>query len=1529
MRAIRGIHMKQQTIDLSQIYLKPLTSSIHSFIKAVGSGTGLGKTYSSVLSLKIYIAQSDGKKPVLAIFTAPQHNHISFPDSISKELENLSTTIMRVKPISSVALSNIDSEFNAYDAVRTLFFNSDGRTTNAIYNGLVSVSKKIDDNSKANHNPTKFQETLSYIKIDKLRIDSLLDKLAQNKNFNGNIDDMDIESRVYMIELQKNFEDQQNRLQDSIERLAKNFQYILSHSYKNTRFYREINEELSTQSLREFREVSSTFYPFLHYQLSGETHALMGMTISKLLTQHDVFYPIFTRGKNLLRWGSKKVKAEDIINDTSEFSFKSREVLNIADEQEDIVDTQPSCRKLFDAEVHIYIDESDASKSTIGEILQKNLYDRGIIQAMGAVSKESGSVLYDPQHIPLLDRIPNTDLQAYRYLTSGDFDDAIERQVGKDILRKIQDSIIHYVSSTNWDNSGRDPHTLEKDLNKDIRFIARAMLSAPYCTVEAGVERSVFEMTSVFGGEMFGFIGSRNIDNYAVIVTPSSIRITKPEYLTKEQQFISLRSLFLLITIEWFIFLSLSRRPGGPAADKKLGAQFDEQLNNLLNSGDSETASHHVESFKKFIKSLYSKNSGGLFSVAKPFRPSENKSIQRQGEHRLHTICALDSIVDSSLLGERFEGVFSPMNVDIDELLGESTEYFSQEQMKPIDINYGYCRAHTIYGMTQVHNPVYMIAQDKSHVAFPIKYRRESAESYLIKLVSGKKRRVCCFLMSATGAYENSHIPAWSMDALEYLAKKAGVTFLRMDRDDYAITAAKQQERGKLKQISFQSLDDFEDRELHKIARNAENICLKKYRDNNGEGVDGIPNSLIYQLQTLSNHHKRRELNNILKGLDYIHHHSDYGDTDNRPRFALALAQTHQKFSAVINLLSRSGANSNTRHYFLKNILSSTQGNGATGAGYAIYELSGGSSSKFGGNRYRDTLIICYSVALDKALAKIYKEQIKNPNSLEYKLKLKLGMKPEQVLPEASATDFNAMNYFLSHYHKCNVYIVSAYRSAARGINLIVNKKTKLIDSIQRQNKSGDDLFSAAPEESFQERDLDYIFMAAPPFYSEIRLPLSNDMGYKTSQERFFVNCERYFHYLEWAGRHYHGQPENQLKNTEIDLMSPIEDPTADEYFKQQHAISIFSELQQALGRIERTNAQQSQIVFLCDGVNEVIHNGIEAITHAHDDKSIDQLIGAMSVVNSNLIRKVLNGEIYLPLKSSDNSVISTESQHILFENLKRENFLKAIQRYRDFDTASDIDENTLLEIEFYEAFRSTVIWTKGYQHYIKTLNAILERMPKGMKWNYRRLLKLMFTHYEKPLDEYISLSGIPIDLDKQFENKVHALTNPYYTEIDGVYIYPAPWFLPDLEGNYGEFVTKLAIEKLILTGSVTTKLDRFNSEIARKGYELADFFVRTGNHILAIDAKHYLSLRSQFVGNKEDYDWTLYFTKKLQRNQKQLESLEDDILVRLAAINAAQTTQGSPHIKSIGIRCYLINSNSELDSLVSQLGTVIDAVRR
>lgn len=1504
--------MKKSIIDLSEIFLTPLLSSSDSFIKVVGSGTGLGKSYSCVLSLQKYINQledSGNQTSVLSIFTAPQHNQISFDEKIVEKLEKISTSIIRVKPISSVALSNIDSEINAYDAVRTLFFNSSG-DTNTLFKHLMAVSKAIDAKSKESQNPTNFQQTLSYISFGKTNIDGILGKLEQGKSFGENPDDLDFEARIEVIERQKNYEEQRDKLQDRLKNLADNLQSILLNSYKNLSYYEEINRGLSDQSLKEFREVSATFYPFLHYQLSSERHALMGMTVAKLLTRHHVFAPTFVRGRNFLKWNVRTATAEDIINDTSEFSSKSREQLDAADEQPSVKDFQPGCRKLFDAEIHIYLDESDSSKSTISDILHKNLDDRGIIQASGALAKESGSVLYSSSHVPLLDRVPKTDIEAYRYLTSGEYDDSIERQVGKDILRRIQDTIVHYVSSTDWDNSGREHELIEHDLNTDIRFIANAMLTAPYCTVEAGLDRKIFEMTSAFGGEMFGFIGSRNIDRYIVTATPSSIRITEQDYLTKDQQFIPLRSLFLLITINWFIFLSLSRRPGGEKADEKLRSQIVEYVNGLLSSGDSDTATHSVESFKKFIKSLYSKNSGGLFSVAKPFR---HKNPKNRDDQIYHTECALESIVRSNLLGERNSGVFSPMNVDVDELLGDTTEFFNQELMQPIDINYGYRRANTIFGMAQIDNKDYMIAQDKSHVVFPIKYRREAAESYLIKLVSGDQRRICCFLMSATGAYENSHIPAWSMDALQYLSEENNLTFYRMSREDYAITAAKQLERGGQKKLSFKSLDDLIASDLNKIARSTENSCLQKYRDNNEEGVDGVSDSVIHHLRSLTKRHKRRELDNILKGLDYIHNQSDHGDIANHPRFALALAQTHQKFSSIVNLLSKWGMRGEHRRYSITNILSSRSANGNPSVGYGIYRLSTlGGASKFEAKQ-RDTLIICYSSALDKALAKIYKEQIKNPNSLEFKLKEMLGMKPDQVLPDASATDFNPMNYFLSNFHDCNVYIVSAYQSAARGINLIVNKKTKLLSSQQRRLN-----------EKFEERDLDYIFMAAPPHYSEIRLAPSIGMERSASQDRYFAKCDKYFHYIEWAARRYHDQPEKQLKNTEIDLMSPIEDPDADEYFNQQHAISVFSALQQGLGRIERRNAEQSQIVFLCAGVNEVIHEGIQAITQGHDDKSIDQLVGAMSVVNADLVRKVLNGEINLPQKSSDNSVISLETQHNRFENLKRESFLKAIQRFREFETSEEIDQTTLIEIEFYEAFRSTIIWQEGYQTYISTLENIVESMPKGLKRNYRRLVKMMFNKYDKPLDDYLSLAGNPIDLDKRFEDRLHAKVNPYCTEIDGQYIYPAPWFMPDLEGNYGEYVTQLAIQKLTPANSDITQLNRFNSEIARKGYELADFFIRLGNRVLAVDAKHYMSLRSQFVERKEDHDWTLHFNKKLQRNQECLESLEDNIQVKLAAINSAQTNRSLPLIKPIGIRCYLINSESNLESIASQLTALI-----
>ena len=598
--------------------------------------------------------------------SSAQSNFI--PSSLIKSLKEARTNVIKVKPISAVALSNIDNIY-AYDVVITLFFNCVGRTTNTLFGALLDICKKIDEGSKKSASPTHFQQVLTFINFGKANIDGILGKLESNKGADSSEFNSDLEAQYELEERQKILEEQYEKLQDRLKKLSENFQNLILNSYKNTFFYDAIEKTLSKQSLKQFREVTATFYPFLHYQLSGDQHALMGMTVAKLLTRHHVLSPKFVKSSKTIKWFVRTVPAEEIIDDTSDFSVKAREALDEAEVDDEVKDFLPKCRKLFNAEVHIYLDESDSSKAIINEILHKNLDDKGIIQANGAVAKEAGDVLYSDSHQSLLNRIPDRDIEAYKFLTNGDFDDAIQRQVGKDILRNIQDEIVRYVSSSDW---GSDKHGFDDvdTINHDIIYIARAMLSAP-CTVEAGLEKSVFEMTSAFGGEMFGFVGSRNMDQYVVIATPSSIRITTSEYLKKGQEYIPLKTLFLLITINLLILQKLDPKVGGETRDRKQEEKAVYLIDELLSSDNSLTASHGTEQLKKYIRELYSDEQEGLLAVAKPFRYRSGNLVEEQV---YHTECALASRLNS--LGGR--AAFSPRTTHKN-LLGEESSALNQE----------------------------------------------------------------------------------------------------------------------------------------------------------------------------------------------------------------------------------------------------------------------------------------------------------------------------------------------------------------------------------------------------------------------------------------------------------------------------------------------------------------------------------------------------------------------------------------------------------------------------------------------------------------------------------------------------------------------------------------------------------------------------------------------------------------------------------------------------------------------------------
>lgn len=1486
-------YMSKKMLDLSKIFLEPLISETTSFIKIVGSGTGLGKSYSSILSLKAfigYLERQNSNKQVLAIYTAPQHNQISFPDKIVKALEKLDTHIVQVKPSSTRSQDDIESDNNAYDVASSTFFGKDGESVNAVYKSLLKAANSVDSSSSSSQNPTHFAEALKSIRFTKLNIDRLLDKILPESDIPSADDDEDSENRLF---IKSSNDDNKEKLTAMLTDLSKKLQLLFLKSYSNFNFNEEIEKHFSTKSLREFRQVTSSYYPFLHYQLSNQRHVLIGMTVSKLTFKQLVFIPRFIKSRNVIKWSTKSISSSDIFNDTSEFYSKSMMEFEVASEHDGVFDEKPTCRNLFFSEIHLYIDESDSSKKQFNSVLNIDIEDDEKIQAFGALTKEVGDVLYDADYEPLLERLPEKDIDAFRYLTNGDFDDAIERQVGKDVLRKIQDVILRSVASEGWEELGDSTEDIVIQMNNKISVVARSLLTSPFCTVDAGIESSVFEMTSVFGGEMFGFVGSRYVDDFVVVMKKNAIRITSTSYLQPKDVAVPLKILFLLITVNMYIFLALKRKTGSVNTSLSIRKKILEYVNDLLKAGDNVRSDAHVTKLKKFLRSLYKTEAGSLAPISAPFENCDE----------YHTYCASNSIFKESALGERFNSVVSPSDVNVNDLIGEDVESFLSPQKRLIDMDFGYRKAHSIFGMVQTNKEAYAVAQDKSHVSFPIKFREKSPEVHLLDLVGSKSRRTCCFLMSATGAFSNSHIPSWSIEALSKLSYVKGVSLLNMSNADYALSSQKQKERGALKKIFFDNIDEMSGTDFELFYKQVlKNQCFEEQLN-----PEFSKNSFI----GLHNKHKQIELMNIFKSVDYVHNRTN-GD---KPFFALSLTQTHRFFLMMFENFIELSLKGNNRRYQVTNLLKGGE-QGNRSAGYAIFKLSTlGTNSRFE-QPVRDTLVVCYSASLDKALTRIFKERFRNPYHPSAVFKKMLGMNVDEPLKDANSTDFNPLNYILNNLHGCNVIIVSAYQSAARGVNLIVNKKTQHLTSlINKEILSSNELV---------ERDLDAVFLASPPFYSDVKPNVAKGMTPKAAQKRFFNKSDRYIQYIEWLARNHQIESDSSKYNYEIDLMSPYEDKEAESYFQQQHAISLFCELMQGLGRIERTNANQEQHVFLCRGVNEVILNGIDAITSGHNDKDIEKYVDAMSIVNSKVVSGVLDGSLNLRENFVSN-ISDFESNSVRFENLKRQTFLKAIERFRLFQSSDDVDENTQLEIAFYEAFRSPSLWVNGYDTYIKGMEWVLKKMPSGLQRNYRLLLNSLFITCNEKLDEYLSVAGYSIDLDKMYKSKVYASVNGYCQLVNGKYLYPAPWFIADIEGNYGELVARLSVDKLTHGNSGIKLLTHSESESVRRGYELADFFIQSGKKIIAIDAKHYLSSQSKYIQSNSDSTWTSLFRRKLQRHQEQLESIMPGNHIIVVAINTASSEESLIQIKTVGANCFVVNGESSIDDITFHLGSLMN----
>lgn len=1196
-------------------------------------------------------------------------------------------------------------------------------------------------------------------------------------------------------------------------------------------------------------------------------------------------------------------------------------------------------RRVFDASFVWYMDESDATKAVISDTLHKNMEDRSILQAIGVIEKEAGDVLSNTQYVPFNKALPKTDFAILDYLNSGENDDSIERRVNKENLWRVVDSILGHVAVQEGVSKG-SVNSKVKKIRKNISLIAKNTMRAPYCTVDTSIDSDVIDSTSVFGGEIFGFTGSRDLDNLVMVLKPNSMCIMREDRAPSSYESVPLKDYFLLMTITWFVLRLIYQNVGSDKSSKETDQgrgkkSLDDAISELKAKimEKNEDGEDIAQKIIKLIENNHHQSTGALRSVAKPFVAMKNDA-EGGRSNILHTKAAWASMEGvSTTTRDFFDGAFSPSSADLITLLGDISFQFANEIENKVDTKYAYEKGMTIYGMMQAIDKHYDIdLNNKSPVFFPVKIRKTSAEAFISKILDNEERRVCCFMMSATGSFENSHISSWSQKGLELLSKGRNFDVLTMSPNDYHLTLAKQEDRAKDKDIDILSIENLKDTFARIMIRKAKEIHSEvKVNSDNKHGYGYSAARAMEKI--VKNQHKRNEATNIFRSIENTHE-----SKRKTPVYSLTLAQTHSNVSSLLNeiTMNQNPLYSGDKQYkiecLLKSGMSSLLDNSA-GNKFGIYRLTTTKKTrtKFDSveNTDRPTLIVCYATEIEKVLKGIFKGSVKNPNSKEFRLKELLGMNPGEPLKDTSEKSFSAMDYILNDIIGHNVVIISAYNSAARGVNFIVNKDTPMMAKINKKKKE-----SAKDKEALEvghilsqghasvERDMDTLFLAAPPYYSEIKTNISDSMELPQAHSRYFHKCNMYLYYLEYLARNYADTGEFLL-NTEVDLRSPAEDPAAQQQFEIEHKISLFSQLCQGIGRIERRSTRQRQEIYFCDGIGKVIDDGADAITHGHDDREIHRHINSMSVVNARIFKMALAGDFKKHCDEDENRAWVKE-QAKLFEGYKKIMWA-TISQYRKYSTHREVPMDVKLQIEFYDEFRSPCLFAKGYQDHVYNLQSIAGRMRRPQQRTYNKIIEMMFVKHQNKLNSYREYYSLISDVESDFAQLEGVNHDPFGTEDVGSYIYPAPWYISDMMGNYGEYLMQKCINDITLSGSVK-QLFHDDSELARNCFELGDFFLVKDKDLLVIDSKQYLSKSAFDISSYADHSRSKTLIEKSQEKLARIKGKSNDfksVKFLLVNMSSKEGVSQSP-LKALGEGTYSLHSDSNQDLIRHMIMQII-----
>lgn len=1511
--------MTSKIISLSPIYTTALLESDKSFVKSVSSGTGLGKTWSAAKAVAEHIQNkiaANNFSPLIAILAAPQHNQLNVDPATIKELNLLGCEVIKVRPISTTSLSNIQSEMNAYDISKSLFFDSNGKV-NDVFNQLRASFKEFDQDMV----DQKSKKELGMLKrIDHLRYHILTIQrevcIKPSAASDHDINEDDHSDEINAMTKSRNINESKGRIDDSMIKLSKILTSICEQSYFNEHLFSITQKRLSNNSKKLFHEVCASFFPFMHIQRSPGSNFLLAMTVSKMIVRHSLLCPTYIDARNNLRWSKREVTIDSIASDMSDLSVKSEsEILKYENNLGLIHESEHSSEvKVLRSDFIFFIDESDASKEKISEKLSFNLQDSMLIQAIGALAKETGDVFAKNAYVSIREIVENNpEDNLAKIFMDHESDDSIPRIIAKETLLAIRKKIYGSLIESNWPNLN-GAKTVDDMVNRINLFLKNSM-TAPYCAVEKSIDSEVFSSTSAFGGEVYGFTGSKNIDNYIVVNMGGSFRVAEK---SREKSFSSSSlpmSYFMLLISECYLYFRLIIKNQGT---KK---STDEEVRKI----DLMIAQEDRKSFISHIKSAHSKQEGSLSGISKPFLDDKDQHGNKKENEVLHTSVAKQTIFLSNKIAEDlFEKAFSD-GKNLASIIDNDLNSMSSAKSSVIDMHYAYIKGHTIYGMAQAHDEKYQVREGCNHVVFPSSFRSMSAEQYIAKLLENRERKNAVFLLSATGGFENNHISAFSLSSLNYLAGQVGALYIPMSKADYEITKLKQDERSELKRTKFEKSEDIQAKgfvdAIFSIHHKEIDEYKRREKSRKSEGTLDNKKDNITKIDfrdPKKNIHKRSEMINAWSAIDYTHNNLSNHEG---PAFSLALTQSNRNLLLSLKILSNTDHFTyNSRGYTVQRCISSneaTRDDFSVGDSYGIYIISSEKEdqihrTKFTDPEMKETIIVCYSSGLEKALPKLLRDTSSSEKSDSMNLKELMGLDRRIPFEPSSDINFNAMDYLLSGVHGKNVIVISPYGAGARGINYIVNNDGVSARLISAQIRNNDSIKAS----QFKKRDLDAVFVCLAPYYSEVRPKLpSNKMDKENAQKVFFNNCQMYLYYIEFLARKFQIEGEDPSYNDDVDLSSCKLDHKAQHYFEAQSSISLFAMLQQSLGRLERTIAKQTQVIFMPREAYKAFHDGLGAIVDSMSDRQIDQIIGCMSVINSRLSNELLiNPEDYLPRQiTSINDFIIEDQNHKIheFENFKT----YLIRAYASSREVNDDLLNNHKPMEVYEALRSWSIWTEGVSSYIEKIRSkVLELdIPKEKIDRFVSVVDNLFFTTDQPIEQYrtkfisvgtrhaqiFNSEGNVYDFDSDINRKRFSKINPYHEDLISKHRYISPWFIADINGNYGEMILSLSIDILRSNPSIEI-LDRTTCEGVRKSYEYADFFVKSKKSIIAIDAKHLGSALIRENGLYSGKNISEEFKEKMGNNLSTIEGHFKGCKVSLIAINTTGDGTSSNTAKKI-----------------------------